>query len=355
MAIRTHDLSIMSATSDRQRSHISIACQACKRRKSKCSGHPPPCHQCRVKQTVCDFQLDDDLRRRSTRHNFRACKALSDFVQAANNGNLRLSNALFHTIQQTDLSSNLAGVARMYAQAVGLNLALQDPSVESQAVSMESTGEFGLVDSSAMEMTAGESSVGGSPFSSSILEEPLETQDWPFPQFSRAEAQSISLALPDLTSLESPYFDDLPLLWAKIKKANPQVQTTKSALIDSNSDWYQHQSVLSEDRLTSSFLSFEQATREMLRSGINVSELIETATPCLDQLFDPQPTLNPCTAWSWSCQLAQALSHIPFTLRLATIYVAGILLRVSEATGQIRTRCDIVLTLSHSVPDLSQC
>lgn len=44
---------------------ISAACEACKKRKTKCSGQPPPCQMCEQLDTPCVIDLALDMRRRT--------------------------------------------------------------------------------------------------------------------------------------------------------------------------------------------------------------------------------------------------------------------------------------------------
>lgn len=44
---------------------ISAACEACKKRKTKCTGGPPPCHLCENLGTECVIDLSLDMRRRA--------------------------------------------------------------------------------------------------------------------------------------------------------------------------------------------------------------------------------------------------------------------------------------------------
>ena len=44
---------------------ISAACEACKKRKTKCTGGPPPCQLCQTMGTECVIDLSLDMRRRA--------------------------------------------------------------------------------------------------------------------------------------------------------------------------------------------------------------------------------------------------------------------------------------------------
>lgn len=55
-----------STTRKRQSSaRISAACEACKKRKTKCTGGPPPCQLCQSLGTECVIDLTLDMRRRA--------------------------------------------------------------------------------------------------------------------------------------------------------------------------------------------------------------------------------------------------------------------------------------------------
>ena len=49
----------------RSTARISVACEACKKRKTKCTGGPPPCQLCELLGTDCMIDLALDLRRRA--------------------------------------------------------------------------------------------------------------------------------------------------------------------------------------------------------------------------------------------------------------------------------------------------
>lgn len=57
---------IVTFRSQRRRSstRISAACQECKKRKTKCTGGPPPCQLCKIRSTNCVTDVSQDMRRR---------------------------------------------------------------------------------------------------------------------------------------------------------------------------------------------------------------------------------------------------------------------------------------------------
>ncbi|KAK5188955.1 hypothetical protein LTR92_011047 [Exophiala xenobiotica] len=55
----------MPAKKRQSRARISAACEACKKRKTKCTGGPPPCQLCEYLGTECVIDLSFDMRRRA--------------------------------------------------------------------------------------------------------------------------------------------------------------------------------------------------------------------------------------------------------------------------------------------------
>lgn len=84
-----------------------------------------------------------------------------------------------------------------------------------------------------------------------------------------------------------------------------------------------------EDALSNMYLTFRDAARHQLLTGVQtVPELINGPLPVLDQFFGTAPNTNPLSPWTYACQLAGTMTDFPFTLKLATIYVTGLLMRV---------------------------
>lgn len=83
------------------------------------------------------------------------------------------------------------------------------------------------------------------------------------------------------------------------------------------------------DALSRAYLAFRDAARRQLLTGARtVPELINGPLPVLDQFFGTAPNTNPLSPWTYACQLAGTMTDFPFTLKLATIYVTGLLMRV---------------------------
>lgn len=66
---------------------ISAACEACKKRKTKCSGGPPPCQLCKTLGTECVIDLSLDMRRRAAfRRTVDESKSFQDALNALIDG-----------------------------------------------------------------------------------------------------------------------------------------------------------------------------------------------------------------------------------------------------------------------------
>jgi hypothetical protein len=86
------------------RARASAACEACKKRKTKCTGGPPPCQICESRGTGCVIDLSLDLRRRSAlKHAQDQCKSYQDtlegFIDCIRQGPSSLLDTLFESIK----------------------------------------------------------------------------------------------------------------------------------------------------------------------------------------------------------------------------------------------------------------
>lgn len=320
---------MQSTTSQHQRSNTSIACQECKRRKSKCTGYPAPCVQCRDKRTVCRFQPGGDLRRRESRHNFKACKTLLDFVESIRDGDFQASKELYQAVLRTDLSGKLPKVAQMYANAIGMDVSLQDGTNGHSDTSVQSIKEHKTSTTALSTDASSEASVEEFSFQVSPSEEFPEVRNEVSLQIVMNQSQNKQKSeVQNLQVTNASSFNDLPILWAKINKANMEISATIEPLPELVCEWHSHHLSL-DDLLTRSILSFTDAARKEILSNVDVFKLIETATPRLDNFFHPSHYSNQeHTAWSWACRFAYAFPNLPLPLRLAMIYISGMLMRV---------------------------
>lgn len=93
------------------RSRVSSACEACKRRKTKCSGEPAPCNMCEILGTECVIDATLDMRRRvamqKTIDNSRSYReSLEGLITCIRDGDAEVLQALREIFLQDDVSQH---------------------------------------------------------------------------------------------------------------------------------------------------------------------------------------------------------------------------------------------------------
>lgn len=325
-------MSASPPTTARGSSKTSVACQACKNRKSKCSGGPGTCHACQRLQTKCVVDPSSDMRRRDAKYNSKAYKALFDaFVESTRNGDVQLSTALSMAMQAIEPTGQLATIGKSYAQAP-----ISDVSLPQSTKSVvEFVFKFGAphVKRPHTITTSSERSTDGgvllSP--SSTICSPATAADSDL----QGSPTGVAYAPEDLcpstltnagTHIEAPMsFIDITTLWANLTKAGLATRIDDDALPSFAYDIY---NVKTDDPLSNAITSFRDGARHMIRAGANMKDIIGDSTPCLDAFIGHNSNTD-TNAWSWACQIAKASSRRCFTFELALVYIAGIQMRVS--------------------------
>jgi len=320
-------------TSARGSSKTSVACQACKSRKSKCSGGPGTCNACRKLQTKCIIDPSSDMRRRDAKYNSKAYKALFDaFVESTRTGDVQLSTALSLAMQAIDPTGQLAAIGRSYAQAPSSDVSL--PYSTKSAV--EFVFKFGMpyLKRPRAATMPNESSADGdvllSPASTGCSPNTAEDSDL---QASPAKVghdsddlSSSSNSSTDMAPDAAVSFDGITTVWAKLAATGLNDRIGDEIVPGFAYDTY---NIKTDDPLSNAITSFRDAGRHMINSGVNISDVIGDPVPCLDAFFGHNNDIN-MNAWSWACQIANASSHRSLSFQLALVYIAGIQMRVSE-------------------------
>lgn len=84
------------------------------------------------------------------------------------------------------------------------------------------------------------------------------------------------------------------------------------------------------DFMSKSLISFRNAARAEIQAGrLSLEDVIDSPLPDLHKYFHPTEQYRPFSPWTWACQLAQAFDGFAFSLKMCTIYVTGIQMRVS--------------------------
>jgi len=320
-------------TSARGSSKTSVACQACKSRKSKCSGGPGTCNACRRLQTKCVVDPSSDMRRRDAKYNSKAYKALFDaFVESTRSGDVQLSTAISLAMQAIDPTGQLATIGQSYAQAPTSDVG----SPQSTKPAVEFVFRFGTphIKGPRTITTSSERSADGDVLLSSSNCSPATAADSDL-QFSPTrvahdpEDHCRSRLTNIGTHIDGPMsFIDITTLWAGLAKAGLATRIDDDILPSIAYDIY---NIKTDDPLSNAITSFRDGARHMIRAGANPQDVIGDSTPCLDAFTGHNSNMG-VNAWSWACQIAKASSERCVTFQLALVYIAGIQMRVGFHT-----------------------
>ncbi|KIW93564.1 uncharacterized protein Z519_06169 [Cladophialophora bantiana CBS 173.52] len=124
---------------------ISAACEACKKRKTKCTGSPPPCHLCETLGTECVIDLSLDMRRRAalqrTLDESRTYQdALNNLLDGIREGPTSRLEAMFDFIRSGASNQEITNALHQYS-----NRAPEDDDVD-DPMSSHVDGSDSLVD-----------------------------------------------------------------------------------------------------------------------------------------------------------------------------------------------------------------
>lgn len=339
------------ATKRRRQGHISVACLACKSRRSKCSGGPPPCSLCAKLETECHFDPDADMRRRTSRDSTKTYKALLDaFVDSLRRDDTALSQSLHQVIVTADSSGRLREVAEDFAESIhpGWLLLIQGsqtdgiakfndtvPSVNLDLPSVEDLDDY-------LGLSAYSFSNASSPINQSFAEPSnLASRFNPFPQMPQENVGSSSTT----SAYPGPYqqVGDSEEAGGSKGETVPESNVSKEDLkaylqeqLDNRQLTIHDLPIFScdifvsdpTDPISRSILGFRDSARQAINSGIALDKILETPKPDLTLMFRDRLNTDPHTAWSWACDFGKSFDNFSFPLRLATVYMAGIQMRV---------------------------
>jgi len=312
-------------------SKTSVACQACKSRKSKCSGGPGTCDACQRLHTKCVVDPSSDMRRRDAKYNSKAYKALFDaFVESTRSGDVQLSTALSMAMEAIDPTGQLATIGRSYTQAPVSDVVLP----QSTKSPIEFVFKFGtphVKRPRTMTEPSADGDVLLSPFSTSCssttaTDSDLQTSPIEFAHDPEVKDRS------NLTNagihLDPPMnFTNITTLWANLAKVGLASRSSDEILPSFAYDPY---NIKTDDPLSNAITSFRDGARHMIRAGANLKDVIGGSIPCLDAFVGHSSSNTNITAWSWACQIAKASSQRSVSFQLALVYIAGIQMRVSS-------------------------
>lgn len=357
----------------RRQGHISVACQACKNRRSKCSGGPPPCSLCAKLETECHFDPDADMRRRTSRDSTKTYKALLDaFVNSLRRDDGQLSQSLHQVIVTADPSGRLREVAEEYAESIrpgwlllsqgaqvdgiakyddtmpGLNLDL--PTIEDLDEYLGLSAYSFSNASSPINQNLGEPSAiigrfpnypqvpqgvvpssSAGPSTSQIPYQPMPMVDGEEPGGSRdGIVPESNVSKEDLKAYLQEQLDnrqltihDLPILTCDLYISVPE----------------------SHDQISRSIVSFRDSARRAISTGLATQSILDTAKPDFTLMFRDRKETDLHTVWSWACDFGKAFDNFSFPLRLAHVYMAGIQMRVRTIFITILTNCNNLAVL----------
>lgn len=362
------------AVKRRRQGHISVACQACKNRRSKCSGGPPPCSLCAKLETECHFDPDADMRRRTSRDSTKTFKALLDaFVNSLRRDDGQLSQSLHQVIVTADPSGRLREVAEEYAESIrpgwlllsqssqidgiakyddampGLNLDL--PTIEDLDEYLGVSAYSFSSASSPMSQNLGEPSnligrfqsypqvpqgimaTSAGPSTSQIPyqhmvdgEEPGGSKDGTT-QEGNVSKDDLKAYLQEQLDNRQLTIHDLPILSCDLFVSVPEPH----------------------DQISRSIMSFRDSARRAISNGLATESILDTAKPDLTLMFRDRKDTDLHTVWSWACDFGKAFDNFSFPLRLAHVYMAGIQMRVRIVFITTSTACNNLTVLYSSL------
>lgn len=335
----------------RRQGHISVACLACKNRRSKCSGTPPPCSLCAKLDTECHFDPDADMRRRTSRDSTKTYKALLDaFIDSLRRDDASLSRSLHQVIISADPSGRLREVAEEYADSIhpawllhiqgsqvdgvgrfddtAPGLALELPTVEDLDDYLGLSAYSLSNASSPVNQIYAESSSLITPFSP-FQQLPVDgvgssssTPIYPGPYQQAAETEEAGGSRSETFVDGNVSKEDLKV-YLQGQQDNRQLTTADLPIFACDI-------LVSEpaDPVSRNILAFRDSARQAINSGIAIDKILETPKPDLTLMFRDRLPTDPHTAWSWACDFSKSYDRFSFSLRLATAYIVGIQMRV---------------------------
>lgn len=144
---------------------------------------------------------------------------------------------------------------------------------------------------------------------------------------AQASAERVSRRSPESTAGSSTPSEDRSVSWTWLAARDMDAQKAGRTLPGFACDPNNTQPL---DFMSKSIVSFRNAARAEIRAGrLSLEEVIGSPLPDLHKYFHPTQQYRPFSPWTWACQLAQAFDDFAFSLKMCTIYVAGIQMRVS--------------------------
>lgn len=339
----------------RRTSKTSVACQACKRRKTKCSGGPPPCQACIKLSSKCIIDPGTDMRRRDSKDTLRPNKALLDaLVRSVQDGDKSLTDSLYRAIQAIDSSGRLSTIAQSYLQdpfygpdgtrdskngvdsissSAGIAHLICEDGPERETWSNSGDGCQTVLDAHASVSSASQASEPTLICERCAHEMNVDRVVHEARGFN-ASRQSLGRTLGRIGSADLVYdckflksFEELTTFWDNLKSNVPQGLLVGRELAQHGFDPWNNGSV---DTASSAIISFRDLARQNLHRGANIVTIIGTSRPNLDAFFGTDTDLQPDSAWSWSCRFVRTFPNLSLPLQLSKIYLLAIQMRVNE-------------------------
>lgn len=355
-----------SQTNKRKATKTSVACTACKSRKTKCSGGPPPCNACEKLNTRCVIDPGSDMRRRGRDH-YKAYRALLEaFAASIRKGDLELSRSLYRTIELTDASGKLAEVAQCFSQAHSEGPSAGNKSwsptvslqIDSNSSNTESLSEW-LADTSGAATVADPASslyniqAYSQHEASSLVG---SNSVWPGMSTSRSaldathvspQAQSqnsniqqqhlrfVRLMPYSLTLNDQPIqtYDQLLAFWSTFQR---DTELSHPRRLDIDGFGYDTNLITSTDNVATMVMEFRHQARQAICSGVSVHDVLGSCVPTLDAYFDPVIDRPVRSVWEFACNFCAMIPGLSIPLRLTIIYLIGLQMRVRQFSGAYR-------------------
>lgn len=283
-------MSSLSSTNQKPRRKTSIACQACKTRKAKCSGPPSPCYSCKMLGIECVIDITKDRRRHISQHHSKMqLEALQEDI-----------SELVHCIKRypsTHVQSILdlvpEGVSAQERAAVIQRLL---PDISKSFLEQHSSGSQSTVQDDASTIVEEETDI-ASPFD---FESPVRSDDY-------VDSQHFACS-----TANQPLTGQGP-----IDKRAPPSQCYTPNIIPDNS------------AISHLYNLYYQGAKQMLNDGVNWQEVLGPGDDVsVDLLFRKRAASDYFDCSTWACELCQNLHGVDISVKMALVFLVTRMMRV---------------------------
>ena len=305
----------------RRTSKTSVACQACKRRKTKCSGGPPPCEACIKLSSSCLIDPATDMRRRDSKETFRPFKALLDaFFKSVNDGDRSLAESIYRAIQAIDHTGKLSTIALNY---------LHDPTPNSHngqlASDLLNEYEASLLSDECNPNTENTQVSTPGPLCVKCTYEIVSHERLPRPLHLLSHRVMDETVNPSVLKI----FGTFEQLVDFCQNTNRTTSgSTYRSVFHHQLDPLNNQP---HDPASKAILSFRDIARQNIQRGTLTEQIIGTARSSLATVFTTSSGLHADSVWSWASRFVQTFPNLPMSLKMSKVYLLALQMRVRSS------------------------